>query len=158
MIRNKKYIVELSPEETKYLKKLIKSGKEKARKILRANVLLKANHIGPQWTDKQISDAFSISIRGVEGIRKKLVLEGFESALNRKKHVGKILRKKIDGSQEAKLIALVMSDPPKGRDRWTLRLLTKRLVELEIVEDVSYETVRKTLKKIDLSLGTKNRG
>lgn len=158
MTRQKRYSIDLSSDEQYYLKSILNSGKHSARKILRANILLKADTNGPGWQDKQIMDAFNTSCTTVEKCRKQFVLEGLESALTRKRyHTEKFLRK-IDGFQEAKLIALVMSDPPAGRDRWTLRLLANRLVELEIVEDISYETVRRTLKKMNLSLGTRNRG
>ena len=158
MIRYKIHIVDLKPEEQKYLKKITTSGKHSARKILRANILLKSDINGLKWTDKQISETFNVTTRTVENCRKKFVTEGLEQALNRRKHVGSVIRKKINGEQEAKLIAIVMSDPPEGRDRWTLRLLADRLVELEVFEEISYETVRRTLKKMNLSLGTRNHG
>ena len=158
MTRKKLYVVELTVEEQKLLKKIISSGKHPARKILRSNILLKADINGLGWGDKQIEEVFSTTCTTVETCRKQFVTEGLERALNRKKQRTSKFRKKLDGEQEAKLVALVMSDPPEGRDRWSLRLLTSRLVELEIVEEISRETVRRTLKKMNLNLGTRNRG
>ena len=158
MTGKKLYIVDLKPDEQKYLRKIVSSGKHSARKILRANILLKADIHGPEWKDKEIEGVFHTSSTTDENCRKQFVTEGMEEALNRKKHAGTTIRTKLDGSQEAKLIAIVMSDPPEGRDRWTLQLLANRLVELEVVNEISYETVRRTLKKMSLSLGTRNLG
>lgn len=158
MTRKKLYIVELTPDEQVYLHNIISTGKHPARKILRANILLKADDNGSSWNDKMIQDAFETSSTTVENCRKQFVLDGLEVSVNRKKYVASRFLKKIDGSQEAKLIAIVMSDPPAGKERWTLRLLSERLVELKIVENISHETVRQTLKKMNLSLGTKNHG
>lgn len=158
MPRKKLYVVDLTPDEQDFLLKICKTGSNPARKVLRANILLKADINGSKWTDKQIQEAFDISDTTVEKCRRQFVLEGLEASVNRKKYRASRFLKKIDGSQEAKLIALVMSDPPEGRDRWTLRLLSQRLVELDIVESISHETVRQTLKKMNLSLGTRNLG
>jgi transposase len=156
--RKKLYIVELTADERVYLNTVISTGKHPARKILRANILLKADVNGPGWNDKKIQDAFEISSTTVENCRKQFVLDGLDVSVNRKKYVASRFLRKIDGSQEAKLIAIVMGDPPVGKERWTLRLLSERLVELKIVENISHETVRQTLKKMNLSLGTKNHG
>lgn len=158
MTRRKLYVVDLTTKEKDYLKKITSSGKHSARKILRANILLKADVNGPGWEDIQIQEVFHTSSTTVEVCRKQFVTEGLEGAITRKKNRKLKFRNKLDGEQEAKLVALVMSDPPEGRDRWSLRLLTARLVELGIVEEISRETVRRTLKKMNLSLGIKNHG
>jgi transposase len=147
----KKYHVVLSAAERKELSTLIRSGKHKARTITRARVLLKADasSAGPAWTDKQISQALDIGIRTIERLRKRLVEEGLNIALLGHPHRSRTPRRKLDGHQEAQLIAIVCSDPPEGRSRWTLRLLADQLVKLEVVESISHETVRQTLKKIN---------
>jgi transposase len=142
----KKYIVRLSEEERTRLDKLISSGTGAARKLNHARILLKADADGPNWTDEKIEEALDISQSTIERVREALVLDGLEAALNRKRP-SKTLPKKLDGAQEAHLLALTCSQPPEGNDRWTLRLLAKRMVELEHVESLSYETVRRTLKK-----------
>ena len=151
----KRYIVTLTTEERSYLKQMIRSGKNKARKITRARILLKADQgtNGPAWNDPQISQALEVSVSTIERLRKRFVEEGLEAALNRRKEAIPRLRRKMDGHHEAQLIALVCSDPPEGRSRWSLRLLADKLIELEVVDTVSYETVRRTLKKINLSPG-----
>ena len=145
----KKYIVRLSSEERTFLKNLIKKGKVAAYKRLHAEILLKADvsEEGPSWTDAKIREAFSVTVQTVERIRKRLVIDGFDAAINRAKPIQPKLRK-LDGSQEAKLIALSCSKPPLGRGRWTLRLLADKMVELEYVDKLSYETVRQVLKKM----------
>ena len=149
--RNKKHIVTLTDEEQQYLKKKIRSGREGVRKIIRARILLKADQseTGPAWTDKQIIQALDVGVATVERIRKRFVEEGLEAALNRRKNSPSSFRRKLDGHQEARLVTLACSNPPDGRDRWSLRLLADKLVELEIVETVSYQTVRRVLKKIN---------
>ena len=151
----KRYIVTLTPEERSELKQMIRSGKHKTRKITRARILLKADQStdGPAWIDSQISQALEVGIATVERIRKRVVEEGLETALNRRPDSKPRLRRKLDGHQEAHLIALVCSEPPEGRVRWTLRLLASRLVELRVVDTISYETVRRTLKKMNSSPG-----
>lgn len=153
MTGRKIYVVRLSRSERDYLSKLTKSGKTNARKLNRAMVLLKADENGLAWTDKEISIAFDIGIATIERCRKRFVEGGLEVAIDQKPRVEKKLRRKLDGEREAKLIALVCSDPPNGYQRWTLRLLAKRLVTLEVIEEISHETVRQTLKKINLNLG-----
>ena len=150
----KKYIVELGAEERAYLRGIISKGRAAARKIQHAQILLKADSgvHGPGWTDQQIADAFSVSVRTVERIRRRLVENGLEDALTRR--VNKYgSRRKLDGEAEAHLIALACSEPPPGRARWTIRLLAEKLVELEIVDSIGRETVRTTLKKTRSSPG-----
>ena len=150
----KKYIVELEAEERAYLQSIINKGKSAARKIQHAQILLKADSgvHGPGWTDQQIADAFCVGVRTVERIRHRLVENGLEDALTRRlDKYGS--RRKLDGEGEAHLIALACSEPPPGRDRWTIRLLADKLVELSIVESIGREAVRTTLKKIRSSPG-----
>ena len=144
---NKKYIVRLTDEERGRLAALLSKGKAAARKLTRARVLLKADADGPAWTDERIAEALDMGRRTVENIRKRLVEEGLEAALNRKKRCRPPREKILDGEKEAKLIALACGRAPEGRKRWTLRLLSDRLVELDIVEAISYETVRRTMKE-----------
>jgi transposase len=148
----KKYIVRLSEEEKASMEKLISSGSGPARKLNHARILLKANADGPNWSDKKIGEAIDTSQSTIERVREAFVLYGLEAALNRKRP-RKTLPKKLDGAQEAHLLALTCSPPPEGYDRWTLRLLAGRMVELEHVENLSYETVRRTLKKVKSNLG-----
>ena len=113
---------------------------------------------GPNWPDKQIAEAFSCWVRTVETVRKRLVTEGLGAALNRKLREEPPRPKKLDGCQEAKLIALALGSPPKGYSNWSLRLLARKTVELEIADSISHETVRKTLKKADSQPGRYNTG
>ena len=110
-------------------------------------MLLKADADGPNWTDTRIAEAFDCRTKTVENIRQRLVRDGFEIALNGKKRESPPRAKALDGEQEAKVIAMRLGSPPKGFANWTLRLLAKQLVQLEIVDSISPETVRKTLKK-----------
>ena len=144
---NKKYIVRLTDEERKVCEEVIKSQKGKSEKLRRAQILLKADVEGPGWKDEKISEAVGCRIRTVENVRMQLVREGFETALQRKKRAMPPTAPLLDGVGEAKLIAMRLGKPPTGYGRWTLRLLADQLVELEIVESISPETVRKTLKK-----------
>jgi len=156
----KHYIVTLTMEERSKLDQLIRSGKHKARKITRARILLKADQSpnGPAWTDKKISQALEVGPATVERLRKRFVEEGLEAALTRRKETNPRLRRKLDGHQEAQLIALVCGDPPEGQSRWSLRLLADKLVELRVVDTISYETVRRTLKKPTQTLAEKSMG
>ncbi len=133
----KKYVVRLSADERKELKELVNKGKAAAYKRLHAQILLKADisEKGSQWTDKKISEAFDVGLRTVERVRQRLVEGGLESAINRAKQ-DRTKSRKLDGEQEAYLIALSCSEPPDGRARWTLRLLAGRLVELDYVEGI----------------------
>ena len=143
----KKYIVRLSDEERQQLTELISKGKTAAYKIRHANILLKADADGPAWTDARIAESFSVSINTVMGVRQRLVEQGLEAALTRKKQDHPSRQPRLDGEGEARLIALRCSAPPTGHARWTLRLLADQAVALEIVEAISHETVRQTLKK-----------
>ncbi len=144
---NKKYIVRLTEEEREGLTRLVSKGKAAARKLTRARVLLKADADGPGWTDGRIAEAFDVGVRMIENVRKRFVEEGFDVTLNRKKQCRPSRQKIIDGEKEARLVAMSCGEPPAGRARWTLRLLADRLVELNIVESVSHETVRQVLKR-----------
>jgi hypothetical protein len=143
----KKYIVRLTDEERATLRDVVKRLKGSSQKVRRAQVLLKADADGPGWTDKQIAEAFGCRTKTVENIRQRLVLEGFEVALEGKRPATPPRQPVFDGEQEAKVIALRLGPPPKGFANWSLRLLAEKVVELEIVEAVSHETVRRTLKK-----------
>ncbi len=143
----KKYIVRLSPKERRTLKDVIKKLKGGAQKVRRAQILLKADVNGPNWTDKKIADAFDCRTKTVENVRERLVVQGFEIALNGKERAEPPREKVLSGEQEAQLIAMRLGSPPKGYGSWTLRLLRDQLVELEIVDSISHETVRRTLKK-----------
>ncbi len=143
----KKYIVRLTDEERETLRSVVKKLSGASQKVRRAQVLLKADADGPNWTDKKIAEAFSCRTKTVENIRQRLVTEGFEVVLNGKRRETPPREKRLDGKQEAKLIALRLGKPPAGFANWSLRLLAEKAVELEIVDSVSHETVRQTLKK-----------
>lgn len=143
----KKYVVRLTGEERKKLKALLSKGRMSARKIVHAQVLLKVDADGPNWTDQQAAEAFEVRANTVRDIRQRFVEEGFEAALERKKRDEPPTPRKLDGAGEARLIALACGEPPEGRARWTLRLLAGQMVELAIVDGISHETVRRTLKK-----------
>jgi len=143
----KKYIVRLSAEERDECEQVIKKLKGSASKVRRSQILLKADADGPAWTDAKIAEAFNCRTRTVEKLRERLVVDGFELALNGKKRETPPTPPKLDGEGEAKLIALRLGQPPPGYGRWTLRLLSEQLVALEIVESICPETVRQTLKK-----------
>ena len=151
----KKYIVDLSQQERQVLKRFISSGRRSAQLFTRARILLKADQSeeGHGWSDEKISQALDITVQTVERIRRQLVEEGFDAVLKRQEYSQKVSRKRLDGDAEAYLIALSCGKPPKGRSDWSLRLLADRMVELGYVESVSYETVRKTLKKTKSSPG-----
>jgi len=143
----KKYIVRLSAEERTELEAMVTKGKAAAYQIKHANILLAADENGPAWPDRQIAQAFSCHLHTVEKVRQRLVFEGLSAALERKKQVRPSHPPKLDGKGQARLTALACSQPPEGRDRWTLQLLADRLVELEVVDKISDQTVRRTLKK-----------
>jgi hypothetical protein len=143
----KKYIVRLTAEERQTLREIVKRQQGAAPKVRRAQMLLKADADGPTWTDMQIAEAFDSRVRTVEKLRERLVTEGFESTVHGKPRTKPATEKLLSGKQEAKLIAMRLGPPPKGYANWTLRLLARKLVELEIVESISHETVRTTLKK-----------
>ena len=143
----KKYIVRLTDEERELLRSVVKKLSGSSQKVRRAQVLLKADADGPNWTDKRIAEAFSCRTKTVENIRQRLVTEGFDVVLNGKKRDMPPRNNRLDGEQEAKVIALRLGPPPKGFANWSLRLLAEKVVELEIIESVCHETVRQTLKK-----------
>ena len=144
---NKKYIVRLSEAERETCRDVVKRLKGSSQKVRRAQILLKADADGPGWIDQRIAEAFDCRVQTVENLRKTLVTEGFEATLERKKRESPPTPPRLDGEQEAKLIALRLGKPPAGYGQWTLRLLADQLVELEIVDSISPETVRQTLKK-----------
>jgi hypothetical protein len=150
----KKYFVTLTSEERSYLEKLVSSGSAPARKLRRARILLKSDcsEEGPNWTYQAICNAFDVNSLTVTNIRKAFAEGGLDQALNRKKP-DREYEHRLDGNAEAHLIALACSAAPEGYERWSLRLLQERFVRLEIVESVSHETIRSTLKKTNLSLG-----
>ena len=143
----KKYIVRLSDAERETLREVIRKLKGPAGKVRRAQILLKADATGPNWTDQRIAEAFGCRTKTVENIRQRLVTEGFEIVLCGKRREIPPRPKVLDGKQEAQLIALRLGKPPRGFANWTLRLLAEQAIALEIVETVSHETVRQTLKK-----------
>lgn len=143
----KKYIVRLTDEERETLRGVIKKLSGSSQKVRRAQILLKADSNGPNWTDKKIAEAFDCRIKTVENIRQRLVLEGFDVALGGKNRQTAPRQKRLDGEQEAKVIALRLGKPPEGFANWSLRLLSEKVVELEIVDSICHETVRQTLKK-----------
>ena len=150
----KKYIVTLSDDERSELEKMIRSGKAPARKLMRARILLKADSASERegWADADICRAVDVSAPTVWRTRKRFVEESFEAAVNSRRP-GRHYKRKLDGDQEAHLIAIACSQPPEGRQRWTLRLLRTRMIELKLVESLSHETVREVLKKTSSSLG-----
>ena len=151
---NKKYVVTLTEEERRTLRRLLSSGKASARKLTHSRILLQADsgEDGVGWTDQRICEGLGVGLSTVERVRKRFVEEGLEAALVPRKS-GRQYRRKLDGDGEAHLIALACNQPPTGRGRWTLRLLAERMVALEYVDTLSHETVRGVLKKTSLSLG-----
>src|SRR5688572_10875098 len=143
----KLYIVRLSKQERNELRSVIKKLKGTGQKVRRAQILLKADANGPNWIDERIADAFSCRTRTVERLRQRLVERGFEETLHRVERVQPHVEKLLTGEQEARLIATRLGPPPKGYANWSLRLLARKVVELKIAKSVSYETVRRTLKK-----------
>jgi hypothetical protein len=143
----KRYIVRLTDVERQSLREIVAKFKGSSQKVRRAQVLLKADAEGPCWTDAKIADAFDCRTKTVENLRERFVTEGFEVTLNGKPRPKPPSQKVLDGEQEAKVIALRLGPPPPGFANWTLRLLAEQVVALEIVESVSYETLRRTLKK-----------
>jgi transposase len=146
---HKRYVVKLDKHERNELSQLVKKEGIAAKKRTHAQVLLLADggKRGPGWKDTAVAEACQVTVQTVENIRKRLVLEGLEAALQRKKQVRPSRQKILDGENEARVVATCCGSAPKGHARWTLRLLTERIVELQIVEAVSHETVRRCLKK-----------
>jgi Homeodomain-like domain len=145
----KKYVVKLSAEEREQLESLIRFGKHAASKLLKARILLKADisEAGEGWSDSRIAAALETSVDTVSRTRQRLVEAGLDVALSRQHSAASARTRVFDGAAEAKLIALACSEPPKGRARWTLRLLEEAVVELNIVEKASDNTIGRTLKK-----------
>ncbi len=150
----KKYIIKLKRDEREHLLGLIQNGKGSAKILAHARILLKADQTKgqPGWTDEAISDALDISVATVERVRQAYVCHGLDAAVKRRSRFRERARR-LDGKQEAHLIALACSEPPAGHEHWTMRLLADRMVELEYVEELSHETVRRTLKKMNSSHG-----
>lgn len=144
---NKKYIVRLSADERGVCQEIVKRLKGSSEKVKRAQILLNADADGPGWPDAKIAEAFNCRVQTVEGVRKRLVMEGFAAAVERKQRATPPTPPKLDGAGEAKLIAMRLGRPPAGYGRWSLQLLADELVALEVVESISRETVRQTLKK-----------
>jgi transposase len=145
----KRFIVTLTPDERVHLEALSRSGKRSARTITRARVLLLTDEgeRGPGWADRQVAEALGCGRRTVERIRERFVAAGVDAALIAKARATPPRERVLDGAAEARLIALACSATPDGRKAWTLRMLADKLVEMEVVDAVSHETVRRTLKK-----------
>ena len=143
----KKDVVRLTEEERKVCKDTVARLKGSSQKARRARILLKVDADGPQWTDRRAADAFDCRVRTVEKLRQRCVLQSFELALNGRKRGPKVPRTLLDGQQEAELIALRLSPPPKGYARWSLRLLARQAIQLEITPTISHPTVANTLQK-----------
>ena len=156
----KKYLVTLTTDERDQLTAMIAAGKAAAQKLAHARILLKADQAdgGPAWTDERIAEAVEVSTATVERVRQRFVEDGVEAALTRKKQDKPSRERVLDGAAEARLITLACSPPPDERARWTLRMLADKLIELEVVEAVCAETVRRTLKKTSSSRTRRNSG
>jgi hypothetical protein len=144
---NKKYIVRLTDEERQTCTEVIKKLKGTSQKVRRAQILLKADADGPAWIDVRIAEAFNCRVQTIESLRKRFVTESFELALDGNKRQTPPTEPLLDGRGEAKLISMRLGKPPTGYGSWTLQLLADELVTLEVVESISHETVRQTLKK-----------
>jgi hypothetical protein len=150
----KKYRVTLTTDERHQLHERLAAGRAAARSLMHARVLLKADEgpAGPAWTDEQITAALEVADTTVERIRQRFVEDGLEAALGRRP-TKRVYHRRLDGEQEAQLVALACSPPPMGRRQWTLRLLADKMVELRFIDGLSYETVRQVLKKTFSSPG-----
>jgi len=144
---HKKYIVRLTSEEREPLEGLVKKGRIAVPKMKHAQMLLRVDAEGSNWTDERVAEALGCHAQTVQSVRQRFVEEGLEAALERKPQARPSRARILDGEKEARLIALGCSPPPEGHSRWTLKLLADRLVALDFVEAISYETVRRTLKK-----------
>ena len=142
-----RYIVRLTAQEREICQQTLRTLTGGSEKVRRAQILLKADADGPAWTDQQIADACSCRTKTVENIRQRCVLDGFERALERKQRPSPPVPKLLDGEQESQVIALRLGPPPRGFANWSLRLLARRVVALGIVESISQQTIRRTLKK-----------
>jgi transposase len=156
----KKYVVALSGEEREVLESLLRKGTAAALVQTRARILLKADQgeHGPAWDDARIAEALDVGLRTVSRVRERLVERGFAAALERRPQEQPSTPRKLDGAAEAKLVALACSKAPEGRVEWTMQLLADKLVELKVVDAVSDETVRRTLKKTRSSRGGRSSG
>ena len=143
----KKYVVRLSNQEREQLTEIVRKFKGTSQKVRRAQILLKADVEGPGWTDQAIADAFGCRRQTVENVRRNLCERGFAEALHGVPRRDLPTPKLLDGQQEAKIIALRLGKPPAGYAHWSLRLLARQVVELSLVESISHETIRRTLKK-----------
>lgn len=144
----KKYVVRLSEDERCELREVIKKLKGSSQKVRRAQILLKADVEGAAWTDERIAEAFGCRTQTVENIRRRLVEKGFEDTLNGTPRLRPPTAKLLDGEQEARIIALRLGPPPPGYANWSLRLVSRKVVELGIADSISHETIRHTLKKM----------
>jgi transposase len=151
-----RYAIDLTDTERAALREILAKNKVKRSTIINAYILLKADRAGG-WTNADIASAYDVSTKKVEQLKKRFVEEGFEAALYRKP-VTNTHRRKITGEEEAHLIVLCCSQAPEGRERWTLRLLADKMVELDVMASVSHETIRRTLKKVNLNLGKRKNG
>ena len=144
-----KYSVNLNQEQRSALEEIVKKGTAPARKIMHAQIVLKSDKgpWGPRWSDKQIQEAFGIGATVIKTTRKRFVEQGLDDAIERRKQPKRPEKQRVDGEQEARIIAVLCTEHPEGQERWTLRALRDRVVELEIVEQCSHETVRSVLKK-----------
>jgi hypothetical protein len=143
----KKYIVRLTADEREELGQVVRKLKGGSQKVRRAQILLKADADGPHWTDARIAEAFGVRTKTVENVRQRLVERGFAETLHGVQPSPRPDQKALDGQAEARVIALRLGPPPAGYANWSLRLLARQVVALEIVESLSHETVRRTLKK-----------
>ena len=146
-LMHKVYVVRLTEGEREQLEEIVRKFKGSSQKVRRAQILLKADADGPGWTDGRIADAFGCRRQTVENVRRNLCERGFEQTLNGVKRKDPPTPKLLDGEQEARIIATRLGKPPAGYANWSLRLLARQVVELSIVESISHETVRRTLKK-----------
>ena len=145
--KSKKYVVRLTDAERETLQQIVGKFKGNSQKVRRAQILLKADADGPDWTDAKVADAFGCRTQTVENVRERFITQGFDLTLNGQPHLKPPRAKLLNGEQEARLIAMRLGSPPPGFSNWSLRLLAGQVVALEIVESISYETVRRTLKK-----------
>lgn len=146
-MNTEKYIVRLNDEERQELQTIVKKLKGTSQKVNRALALLHADADGPDWTNEQIAQRTGLTVRSITNLRKQLVTEGFEATINRQQRRLPPVPQKLDGVQEAQVIATRCGSPPEGFGKWSLRLLANQVVVLEIVESISHETIRQTLKK-----------
>ncbi len=151
----KKYCVKLSKEQRQQLEQEVQTGRGPARQLLHARIVLKADEgeQGPGWSDEQISEAIEVSVPTIERVRRRFVEQGLEDASTRRPQPERPTKRKIDGEQEAHLIALCCRQAPNGYERWSMRLLADKMVQLGYVEQVSYKTVWETLKKTNSNRG-----